>query len=401
MQGRNRQISIFLSNPCTISNNIIETDSSWYRFVSRIGLVGDKVLIVAPDLVHSDSSFSIKLVNGVEFEKYEHFCYTSFKDYYQKAFKKPYYSMNTYYKIVKESDGVIFRIPTPGFSLVAFLAFLLRKPLVVFISGNIIEQSDTFSRSKGLARLFLSLFLKVRVKVHSILLKKASHLFCVSSEALNLYGLYESSNVAVVRTPVISNQEINSNQKPIEPKSKYKMIRACWLQESKGLENLIFAVKKISLKYDIALDIYGAAKDKIYGERIERLINDLGLSKIIFLKGWTSNDNLQKLFGNFDLHVMSSLAEGMPRVCLESAAKGLPQLVTPVGGIQDFFTHQHDAFICKDCSENSLVEGLEWFLKNRELALEMAKNAQDGVKANTIEVFSERFNRLIFESWDK
>ena len=92
---------------------------------------------------------------------------------------------------------------------------------------------------------------------------------------------------------------------------------------------------------------------------------------------------------------MSSKAEGMPRVCLESAAKGLPQLLCPVGGVPDFFTHLDDAYITKDCSSESLQEGFKWFLNNRDLMKSMANNALIGVRESSIEHVAARVNRLI------
>ena len=396
MNKKNKKMSIFLSNPCSIYKETLTTDSSWYRFVSKLGRNGDYLTIVAPDLEPNASTFSIQLNTGVTFHRLEHFYYRSFKQFYRQVFLNPFYFFKQYFQIIKVSDLVIFRIPTPGFSLVAVLAILLKKPFIVFVSGNIRDQSDTFSNSQGPRRLFFGLVLRVRIKLHSQFLKKCKYVFCVSKDSLKLYNMDLGLNVEIARTPVISSRDISLPRRQSRSSRVFRIVRACWLQESKGLENLIFAINKVSKKYDVSLDIFGTAKDNAYGQSIAHLIYELKLSDIVNLRGWLSNEELQTLYGNFDLHVMSSLSEGMPRVCLESAAKGLPQLVTPVGGVPDFFTHLYDAFICKDYSAASIAEGLEWFLENKELSYIVAQNAQNGARDSTIENFSERFNRIIY-----
>ena len=398
MTGNSKKITLFLSNPCSITEKMLMTDSSWYRFVSELGVGGDTLNIVAPDLKVSSSTFSVKLKMAVTVKKLEHFFYSSFKGFYLKAIVHPISFVKGYFNAVKASDYVIFRIPTPGFTLIAVLSILLKKPLIVFISGNIREQSDSYYNSRGLMRLLLSLVLKVRVKLHSIFLKRCQHVFCVSSDVMQLYDIVPGKNIEIARTPVISLKNIDGlGVRRVKPDSSkvYKLIRVCWLQESKGLEGLIRAVHSLSKRHDVSLDIYGAAKDEDYGKRISSLITELEMDSIISIRGWASNDQLQLLYRDFDLHVMSSVSEGMPRVCLESAAKGLPQLVTPVGGVPDFFTHLHDAFISDDCSAKSLEQGVEWFIHNRELGERIAENALIGVRGSSIECFSERFNRLM------
>ena len=61
MQSKNKHISIFLSNPCEISDKTLMTQSSWYHCVSKLGETSDCVEIIAPDLDYSDTNFNISL----------------------------------------------------------------------------------------------------------------------------------------------------------------------------------------------------------------------------------------------------------------------------------------------------------------------------------------------------
>ena len=400
MATRNKVITIFLSNPCYIDRKLLITDSSWYRFATQMGLKGDTLNIVAPDLVDSTSSFDIKLKKEVKFKKVKHFFYNSFKGFYQHAIIHPVSFVKDYFRIVKLSEYILFRIPTPGFTLIALMSFLLKKPIIVFISGNIVGQSDSYLNSKGLMRVLMFLILKIRVKLHSIILRRCFYIFCVSKDVMELYDIECNEKVEILRTPIVSTQDIDfSKVRHLQPKPTelFKIIRVCWIQESKGLENLIDAVYKVSQSFKISLDIYGSAKNSVYGNQIKNLISELDMDEVIKLRGWVSNQDLQKMYNNFDLHIMSSKAEGMPRVCLESAAKGLPQLLTPVGGIPDFFTHLHDAYITEDCSSKEIQKGLEWFLDHRELIEDLVDNALSGVHKSSIESAATRVNGLFMQ----
>ena len=396
MKKNNKSFCIFLSPPCTIYESKIVTDSSWYKFISTIGDAHDKVKIISPELIPSNTSFSIKPNFTNVYEKVDHFYFNSFKSFYKKFFKNPFRLIRNYYSIIKSSDCVIFRIPNPGYILVAIISLLLKKPLM-FISGNIKEQSDTLFNSSGIFKLFLTFVMKLRIKLHSFFIKKSSHVFCVSRNILDLYSISKSKKIEILRTPVISLQDIvEETDKPSQKeKNVFKIIRACWLQESKGLETLIEAISKISTHHNIKLDIYGSARDKKYEDKINKLISRLDLKDTVTLCGWISNKDLLEIFSEYDLHLMTSVSEGMPRVCLESSAKGLPQLLTPVGGVLDFFTHLENAYITQDSSAESIKEGIKWFLNNRKLANQIAKNSLNSSKESSIEWTSKNFQSVI------
>ena len=102
---------------------------------------------------------------------------------------------------------------------------------MVFISGNIVKQSDSFNNSGGIMRSILYCVLKLRVLLHSIILKKSKYIFSVSSELINMYGLTSQENIILARTPVISKKEIIKLPQIKKPGKTFKIIRVCWLQK--------------------------------------------------------------------------------------------------------------------------------------------------------------------------
>ena len=64
---------------------------------------------------------------------------------------------------------------------------------------------------------------------------------------------------------------------------------------------------------------------------LEAQIADLGLAAQVCLLG--NRDDVPALLSEFDIFVLSSIAEGMPGVVLEAMAAGLPVVATEVGGV--------------------------------------------------------------------
>ena len=387
---------IFLSPPCDIIDTNLVTHSSWYRFITQLGYEGDTLKIASPALINNNDTFKIKQIKRTLI-KVKQFRYNTFKSYYNFFFLKPFYVLKIYIKAIITSDIVLFRIPNPGFTIVSIISLLFKKPVIVFISGNIIDQSDTYKNAKGFFKLFLNLVMLTRKSIHKFIFIYAKHIFPVSKDISNLYNIKDKSNTTILRTPVISLHNITDEYllNEYNPKKILRVIRVCLLQESKGLENLIHVVNNLKKKYEIKVDIYGEAKNIDYKSKIIMLIDKLKLSQNIELKGWVSNDQLKKLYNNYDLHLVSSVSEGMPRVCLEASAYGLPQILTPVGGVEDYYRHMHDAYICKNYSINAIENGIIWFIENPKKAKSMAINSLKNIKTDTIEETTSTINKIL------
>ena len=67
--------------------------------------------------------------------------------------------------------------------------------------------------------------------------------------------------------------------------------------------------------------------------RVEALIERHGLEDIVRLAGWRRD--IARVMGCFDLLLLTSRWEGLPRVMLEGAATGLPIVATRVGGVEE------------------------------------------------------------------
>lgn len=70
-----------------------------------------------------------------------------------------------------------------------------------------------------------------------------------------------------------------------------------------------------------------------YGESLERLLVERGVSEYITLAGW--HPDVRTQLSGLDLYVLPSESEGVPRSIVEALMAGVPVIAADVGGIRD------------------------------------------------------------------
>jgi glycosyltransferase involved in cell wall biosynthesis len=88
---------------------------------------------------------------------------------------------------------------------------------------------------------------------------------------------------------------------------------------------------------------------------------------------------LPPLFGAADVFVLPTLVEGMPLVVLEAMASGLPVITTPHGP-GDVVRDGVDGYVVPCGDSDAIAERLERLYRDRDLRLEMGRNARESAK---------------------
>lgn len=96
-----------------------------------------------------------------------------------------------------------------------------------------------------------------------------------------------------------------------------------------------------------------------------------------------------------DVFVLPSLRETFPLVSLEAAAAGLPLIVTPVYGVEEFMVNGEMGFVV-DRSAASIAEALRRFLSlSPEERRAMGSHAQRAVRTYAVERFIANWRRFL------
>jgi glycosyltransferase involved in cell wall biosynthesis len=128
-----------------------------------------------------------------------------------------------------------------------------------------------------------------------------------------------------------------------------------------------FEIAKLfpALKFHIAGS--GNGKIDVDGEILKREL------KNVVYHGIVTKENLIKLLGVMDLQILPSRSEGFPKVILETASAGIPSIVYPDYGAEEWLAHKVNGFIVRDVQEaTSIIK--ELIISPEKLKL-VSKNA--------------------------
>ena len=199
---------------------------------------------------------------------------------------------------------------------------------------------------------------------------------------------YKSSNVVVIPNPIsISNQAAALNNK--------KVIAAGRIAPIKGFHNLIIAWKAV---YDVCpeweLHIYG--EDYLNTQKdLEKLINENGLSQVIFFKGTSAN--MVQTFTDYSLYVMSSSTECFPMVLLESLSVGLPIVSFDCpNGPRNIINNKEDGLLVEDQNIGDLAKNILFLIQNKHERINFGVQAKANSFRFSTSIVMKQWTNLLF-----
>lgn len=160
---------------------------------------------------------------------------------------------------------------------------------------------------------------------------RADHVVAVSQTAaddlVDLLGL-DGDHVHAIYNPTLVDRVFEGAEEPVEHPwfgndGPPVVLAAGRLAPEKDFETLVTAFDRVIDRTDARLLILGEGRER---ERLEALVEDLGLSEVVELYGFA--DNPYRFMARADLFVLSSRHEGMPNVLVEAAALETPIVST-------------------------------------------------------------------------
>jgi glycosyltransferase involved in cell wall biosynthesis len=133
---------------------------------------------------------------------------------------------------------------------------------------------------------------------------------------------------------------------------------AC-LKPQKAPEDMIAVAKLVCARLPQARFVL--IGDGVLRPRIAALIHEHGLQDKVRLAGWRRD--VPRAMGCFDVLLLTSRWEGLPRVMLEAAAAGLPIVATRVGGVEEAVVHDR-VRLCEAGDIAALAAGVEALLSS-------------------------------------
>jgi len=154
------------------------------------------------------------------------------------------------------------------------------------------------------------------------------------------------------------------------------------LEEAKGLETLLRAVKKVAMS---RLFIIGQG---YYKKELEEFVAKLNIKNVEFL-GAKWNDELRRIVSNSKFVIVpSEYYDNSPLVIYESYALGKPVIGSSIGGIPELIDSEKTGLLFTPGDSEELAEKINFLLSHPKLVKEYGINARKKAEQE----FSPRFH---------
>ncbi|MDJ0618028.1 MAG: glycosyltransferase [Calothrix sp. MO_192.B10] len=154
----------------------------------------------------------------------------------------------------------------------------------------------------------------------------------------------------------------------------------------KGIETLVRAIKRsifIGLA-DIRLIIVGGSRpgksDGIERERIENIVDELGLREYVTFPGRINHNRLPYYYAASNICVVPSHYEPFGLVTIEAMASGTPVVGSDVGGLQFTVVPEHTGLLCPPQDEIAFSEAIDRILSRPEWQKQLGKASRKRVE---------------------
>ena len=162
-----------------------------------------------------------------------------------------------------------------------------------------------------------------------------------------------------------------------QPGEPIKILTIGRLIEKKGHVYAIRAIAKVVKKYRNIE--YLIAGDGPLRNKLEGLVQELGIEKHVKFSGAIEQNEVLKLYQQAHIFVLPSITtsngdqEGIPVVLMEAQATGLPVISTYHTGIPEVIVEGKSGFLVPEKDVDALAERLEYPIEHPELWPDMGR----------------------------
>ena len=247
-------------------------------------------------------------------------------------------------------------------------AIILKVPIIISSERNISEKGKDKKGYEIIIDRFLAFF------THQIICNS----FSCSSSLTKQYSIKKEKVVTIQNGIDISNYSFNrygSQNLSIKTigtvgRLEYQKNQKCFLAMAKIV---LEKSNNMNLKFLIAGKGQLLSRLKVYAKEleIEKNVNFLG-----------EVCQINELYKNLDIFVLTSHFEGLPNVVMEAMASSLPVVAVNVGGAQELIRENITGFLCSPDNAKELADKVDYLITNQKEAKEMGINGRDYIKNN-------------------
>ncbi|EIA0804353.1 glycosyltransferase [Vibrio vulnificus] len=126
-------------------------------------------------------------------------------------------------------------------------------------------------------------------------------------------------------------------------------------------KNYSLAIKTVRLLHNDSYKLLIAGEGEMR-PKLEKIISDYNLHDNVVLMGNVSN--IQEVYDQADVFLMTSLWEGLPIALLEASVRGIAVVVTDVGGCGEVVNNMNNGYVIKDFSPTDIADCLKKLIES-------------------------------------
>jgi len=303
----------------------------------------------------------------------------------------PFYDLIAFIKIYKilkkEKPDIVHTHSSKAGIIGRWAAYYAKVPLIIhtFHGFGFNDEQNYFVR-------------KIYILAERLTAKITDKLVAVSYENISK-GLKNKIGNELQYTMIRSGIKLQDYQIDIDFEKKKKefglknehivgMI-ACFKKQKAPLDFIKTAKSVCAEKPDAKFILVG---DGVLRKRIEAEIKKLNLEKNVILTGWRKDTN--EIIKIFDVFVLTSLWEGLPRVIVESMSAGIPVVATYIDGTKEIVQEGLTGFVVHPHETEKMAERILRLLNNPDLRKKFSQVAKKRVQEFDIDLMVSQQEKL-------
>ena len=159
---------------------------------------------------------------------------------------------------------------------------------------------------------------------------------------------------------------------------------------SKGLHHFLQAAYKIRNKLPGVRFVI--AGDGNLRPQLEMLIKQFQLQDAVMLLGWRRD--IPDLLKTFDVFLLTSLWEGLPRVLVEAALTGVPIVASNVDGVPEITQDGENGFLVAPGETNAMADRIVYLLRDQTLRTTMGQRGRTIAESFSLEKMLNDYSTL-------
>lgn len=198
---------------------------------------------------------------------------------------------------------------------------------------------------------------------------------------------------------IVTNQMFVETDGSISNLDKKSIISVGRLSKEKGFDDLIYLFKEVSYKHpNWELNIVGDGKEK---SNLKSLIKELDLNDKVKILGFKNSLELNEIYCDSSIYVMTSLEESFGLVLLEAASHGLPIVAfsSALGACE--ILSDDKGILIKDRNKEEMIKSINSLIDDENMRKEYQKRSLDIAKKysfETVESYNIEFFSNIHEN---